>query len=71
LRIEPSAAAGFRGPGWLLESEAGSQYLSRHELSRHMQKATHILWTTGGAFVPDEEYWKFHERGRIATNSRG
>jgi D-serine dehydratase len=27
--------------------------------------ATHILWTTGGALVPDEEYRQFHERGRI------
>jgi D-serine dehydratase len=70
LRIEPSAAAGFRGPRWLLGSEAGRQYLIRHELSDHMQNATHILWTTGGTFVPDEEYRKFHERGYVAVNSQ-
>jgi D-serine dehydratase len=66
LRIEPSAAAGFRGPRWILGSALGHQYLSRHGLSEAMDNATHILWTTGGAFVPDEEYRQFHERGRIA-----
>ncbi|MGB6310431.1 MAG: D-serine ammonia-lyase [Steroidobacteraceae bacterium] len=64
LRIEPSAAAGLRGPGWLLESAAGRQYLSDHHMEKHMNAATHILWTTGGALVPDEEYRRFHECGR-------
>jgi D-serine dehydratase len=65
IRIEPSAAAGFRGPCWLLETEAGREYLAKRALSETMERATHILWTTGGAFVPDEEYRCFHERGRI------
>jgi D-serine dehydratase len=69
LRIEPSAAAGFRGPHWLLNSEPGRQYLSAHGLWETMYQATHILWTTGGAFVPDDEYRQFHERGRIATEN--
>ena len=64
LRIEPSAAAGLRGPRWMLGSEAGAQYLSRHDLHDRMSEATHVLWTTGGAFVPDEEYRRFHQRGR-------
>jgi D-serine dehydratase len=66
LCIEPSAAAGLRGPRWLLESEAGRRYLIVHGLSECMEEATHILWTTGGAFVPDAEYRLFHERGRTA-----
>ena len=66
LRIEPSAAAGFRGPRWLLESEAGQKYLRRHGLPEAMAHATHVLWTTGGAFVPDEEYARFYARGRAA-----
>jgi D-serine dehydratase len=64
LRIEPSAAAGFRGPRWLLESDAGLEYLSTHGLKDHLDHATHLLWTTGGSLVPDEEYRSFHERGR-------
>jgi D-serine dehydratase len=64
LCVEPSAVAGFRGPRWLLESEAGRRYLIVHGLSECMEEATHILWTTGGALVPDVEYRKFHERGR-------
>lgn len=63
IRIEPSAAAGFRGPLWL-ESPAGREYLDRHQLTEHMPEATHLLWTTGGAFVPAEEYERFHAVGR-------
>jgi hypothetical protein len=70
LRIEPSAAAGFRGPRWLFESEVGRQYLENHGLLEMLDDATHILWTTGGAFVPDGEYRQFHERGRVARTGR-
>lgn len=69
LRIEPSAAAGFRGPVWLLRSDAGQSYLRQHGLMDHMQAATHILWTTGGALVPEEEYRHFHDRGRAAGST--
>ncbi len=64
LRIEPSAAAGFRGPEWLLNSEPGHAYLRAHQLWEHLHAATHVLWTTGGAFVPNEEYQLFRSRGR-------
>ncbi|QHI98605.1 D-serine ammonia-lyase [Xylophilus rhododendri] len=63
LRIEPSAAAGLAGPAMLLGSEAGRAYLRRHGLDTHMAAATHIAWTTGGLFVPEEEYARFHARG--------
>ena len=64
LRIEPSAAAGFRGPDWVTGSDAGREYLEKHGLAGRMENATHVLWTTGGAFVPEDEYRQFHERGR-------
>ena len=70
LHIEPSAAAGFPGPRWLLDSSAGERYLREHGLLDRMDTATHLLWTTGGAFVPEEEYWKFHERGRKGHERR-
>jgi D-serine dehydratase len=70
LKIEPSAAAGFRGPRWVVSSEAGNRYLLQHVLDTHIQNATHILWTTGGAFVPVEEYARFYERGRLLVRGR-
>ena len=63
LNIEPSAAAGFSGPLELLQSAAGQDYLQRQNLLAYLPNATHIVWTTGGLFVPDEEYDKFLQRG--------
>jgi D-serine dehydratase len=62
IRIEPSAAAGFRGPLWL-ETSSARAYLDRHALTERMPHAHHLLWTTGGAFVPEEEYARFHAAG--------
>ncbi|MBW1723406.1 MAG: D-serine ammonia-lyase [Deltaproteobacteria bacterium] len=63
IRIEPSAAAGFAGPGFLLASDAGKGYLTRHGLTGQMAMANHIVWTTGGRFVPEEEFSGFLQRG--------
>jgi D-serine dehydratase len=51
-------------------SEEGRQYLAAHGLADHLDTATHVLWTTGGAFVPTEEYRVFHERGQRIHDSR-
>jgi D-serine dehydratase len=64
VEIEPSAAAGLRGPCWILDSESGQSYLRMHGLSRSLPHASHIVWTTGGSFVPSGEYQQFWERGR-------
>ncbi len=69
--IEPSAAAGFRGPQWLLQTRAGRDYLVKHDLAGKLRNATHILWTTGGLLVPSAEYQQFHERGRLALGPSG
>ena len=69
IRIEPSAAAGFSGPGMLLGSDAGRAYLQRQGLDGHMAQSTHLVWTTGGLFVPDEEYARFRVRGAIAARA--
>ncbi|WP_298235400.1 D-serine ammonia-lyase [uncultured Azohydromonas sp.] len=66
LRIEPSAAAGFAGPAMLRDTAAGRAYIERHGLRPHMAEATHIAWTTGGLFVPQDEYERFLARGRDA-----
>lgn len=64
LSVEPSATAGMRGPRWVLQSATGHEHLVQHDLLDCLQDATHVIWTTGGAFVPDDEYRSFHERGR-------
>lgn len=67
LRIEPSAAAGFTGPAMLRDTPAGQAYIERHGLRPHMAAATHIAWTTGGLFVPEDEYARFLARGQEAA----
>ncbi|MBK5653808.1 MAG: D-serine ammonia-lyase, partial [Rhizobium sp.] len=63
LKIEPSAAAAFDGPRWLTSAGAGAAYLEQQNLAKALSGATHILWTTGGLYVPDEEYQAFFARG--------
>ena len=64
IKVEPSAAASLSGPRLLLNSEAGQTYLRQHGLLDVMSQANHIVWSTGGLFVPDQEYQGFLERGR-------
>ncbi len=64
LRVEPSAAAALGGPAMLLSSAEGRDYLARHAIDAgRLARATHIAWTTGGLFVPDDEYARFRARG--------
>jgi D-serine dehydratase len=64
LNIEPSAAAGFNGPAMLLNTTAGRRYLTDNGLQNALPQAVHLLWTTGGLFVPDDEYRGFLQRGQ-------
>ena len=63
LRIEPSAAAGFDGPRRVLDTPAGRDYLQRQCAQALPGAATHVIWTTGGLLVPDDEYRGFVARG--------
>ncbi|WP_026346817.1 D-serine ammonia-lyase [Variovorax atrisoli] len=63
IRVEPSATAAFEGPLWLTSSGPGNAYLARTGLTGSLPKATHLIWTTGGLFVPENEYQAFFERG--------
>ncbi|MCK5672680.1 MAG: D-serine ammonia-lyase, partial [Spirochaetales bacterium] len=56
IKIEPSAAAGFAGPEYILNSETGKSYLDLNKIDS--EKITHIIWTTGGSMEPDEEFQK-------------
>lgn len=63
IEVEPSAAAGLSGPVWLTGTEPGKAYQQQQRLEPLMHNATHLLWTTGGLFVPAEEMQKFQQRG--------
>lgn len=63
ISIEPSAAAGLRGPRWLLGSPRGRRYQQRHDLTPVIAGATHVIWSTGGALVPEDIRTQFRARG--------
>ncbi|TWI35231.1 D-serine ammonia-lyase [Paracoccus sulfuroxidans] len=68
IRLEPSAAAGFGGPDFILKSEAGSDYLRLNGIESRLGQGTHVIWATGGAFVPEEQFQDFLQRGKaLAT----
>ncbi|TRC89722.1 D-serine ammonia-lyase [Mesorhizobium sp. WSM4310] len=69
IQLEPSATASFAGPGFIANSPAGRTYLSKHVLEASLPNATHVLWTTGGAFVPAEQFEMFLERGAQLTQN--
>ncbi len=69
IRLEPSAAAGFAGPRFIVDSPRGQAYLKAHGLADKMAQATHVVWTTGGAFVPEAQYQQFLKRGGALIES--
>lgn len=64
LRLEPSAASGFGGPAMLAGTAAGRGFCAAHLPGGDPANAVHVIWTTGGAFVPEEHYRDFVAKGR-------
>ena len=64
LRVEPSATAGMAGPSMLLGTPEGQRYLQESGLQAHLAQSTHVVWATGGLFVPPAQYQQFWEAGR-------
>lgn len=60
LDIEPSAAAAFAGPLALSSSPRGRAFMAN--LGSVRCKPIHVIWTTGGALVPDIERQRSLER---------
>ena len=56
-KLEPSATAGFAGPGWLADSTAGREWCAAHKVDP--ANATHVLWSTGGGLVPEPVYQRW------------
>jgi D-serine dehydratase len=63
ITLEPSATASFAGPGFIVGTAQGQAYLRAQGLSDKTAQATHILWTTGGSFVPKDQFQTFLQRG--------
>lgn len=63
ILLEPSAMAGARGPQRLAHTASGREYLQRHGLSERLAQATHVIWATGGARVPEAEHARYQARG--------
>jgi D-serine dehydratase len=66
IAVEPSAAAGFAGPLFLFTDAQASTYLHDHRIADCMDRAVHLLWTTGGQLVPPEQFEDFMLRGKRA-----
>jgi len=70
IQLEPSATASFAGPRFVSASPAGREFLKRHELEASLQNATHVLWASGGSFVPFEQFELFMQRGESLAAGR-
>lgn len=72
IEVEPSAAAGCGAIPLLLETDAGRAYLAAHGLGEDaLAQATHIVWTTGGSFVPAEQHGRYRDHARRLASARG
>lgn len=63
IELEPSALAG--APGAIRLLKEGQQYLDKHGLSSKLDRATHIVWATGGSMVPEAERQQYYRLGSL------
>lgn len=64
LRLEPSAAAGFAGPDFVVNHPQGKAFCDRWNIAHRLAGATHVIWTTGGSFVPEDQFQAFLKMAR-------
>lgn len=67
LKLEPSATIGFAGPHFMLETAQGQAFCNRHLSAKAMENAVHVVWTTGGSFVPELQFQSFVDKGNALT----
>lgn len=61
--LEPSALAGITGPIWMSGAQ-GKAYLKANQLKENINKATHIIWATGGSMVPEDVFNADYKKGK-------
>jgi len=59
LHFEPSATAGFAGPQHLMHGATGKAFRAQHMPHVAPENITHVVWATGGQFVPDAAHRGF------------
>jgi D-serine dehydratase len=59
IRLEPSATAGLAGPEFLVKHAQGRAFCEQQKIQNSLPQATHIVWTTGGSFVPQVQFEAF------------
>lgn len=64
IELEPSACAGFPGPRMLASTPEGRAWIESRGLASSFPNATHILWTTGGSFVPPDQHAEYRRKAR-------
>jgi len=68
MLLEPSALAGMDVTARIT---ASSPYLERHGLDAHLDRATHIVWATGGSMVPPAEMADYYQHGKRLLYNTG
>lgn len=72
IMVEPSAAAGLPGIIRLYGTPAGEAYIKKTLKQCRPHDAVHVVWATGGLFVPRELMDAFYEKGKgILNNAHG
>jgi D-serine dehydratase len=66
FRLEPSAAAGFPSVSALIAYSADPTAAGTALARAGEDSATHVVWTTGGQLLPDDEFEKALSRGKEA-----
>ncbi len=66
-RVEPSAAAGVIGPWWLSRAAGFANSDLREAWS--IRQAHHVVWSTGGSMVPEEEADRTVTAGSVAMRA--
>lgn len=59
IRLEPSATASLAGPQFVVKHPQGRAFCEHQGIQSYLSEATHIAWTTGGSFVPQEQFDAF------------
>ena len=59
IRLEPSATAGLAGPHFVVKHPQGRAFCKQRGIGQTLPQATHVVWTTGGSFVPQEQFEAF------------
>ncbi|MEO1018144.1 MAG: hypothetical protein AAFY56_10675, partial [Pseudomonadota bacterium] len=58
LRLEPSAASSFAAVSPFLDSLGDGSLFGREINANDIRSGVHVVWTTGGALLPDEEFYE-------------